>query len=74
MACSWFSIELDGLSRNELISAINYVNSEPGLIYGATNYGKVFRIAKINGYWKPTLIQADVSLPPLYIWDISFHA
>jgi hypothetical protein len=67
--------EADTLNKGqELISAINYVNSDPGLMYVGTNYGKVFRVIKIDGKWEAILIH-DFSqeLIERKIWDIATH-
>ncbi len=56
----------------EVVSSISYVNSNPGLLYAGTNYGKVFRITKRGNKWLAQPIHSD-PLPSLFIWDISPH-
>jgi len=58
----------DGRGR-ELVSAICYINSDPGLIYVGTNYGKIFRLSKNGTKWIANPIYAP-PLPSLYVWDI----
>ena len=54
----------------EAVSAISYINSNPGLMYVGTNYGKVFRITKNGTQWITKPIHSS-PLPPLFIWDIA---
>jgi photosystem II stability/assembly factor-like uncharacterized protein len=72
-------IVLSDLNRNsqntdargpEVVSAICYINSDPGLIYAGTSYGKLFRITKNGTQWVAKPIHSS-PLPPLFIWDIS---
>lgn len=62
------SVTLPGLEANELISAINYTNSN--LIYVGTSKGKVYRLTWGEGDWTRTPIYAD-PLPKRLIWDIA---
>jgi hypothetical protein len=59
---------LPGLSANEFVSAINYVNSD--LIYAGTTLGKVYRLAKSGTTWTAVGIHA-APLPVQWIWDIA---
>ena len=53
---------------NDLISAINYVNSH--LIYLGTNFGRIYRLTGKNGNRKVQQINSD-PFPRRYIWDMS---
>ena len=61
---------LTGVDPPEVVSAINYVNTNPGLIYTATNYGKVFRLTKTGSTWIATAIHALPLPTQRWIWDI----
>jgi len=61
------SLELSPLDQDELVSAINFVNSD--LMYVATVFGKVFRLVKKEQKWDISRIDTD-PLPRLYCWDI----
>ena len=58
------------LIPREVISAINYVNSEPGLIYVGTNHGKVFSLTKSKNIWTAKSIHTP-KLPAKFIWDVT---
>ena len=53
---------------NDLISAINYVNSN--LIYVGTNFGRIYRLTGKSDNRKVQSINAD-PFPRRYIWDMS---
>jgi photosystem II stability/assembly factor-like uncharacterized protein len=55
-------------SRSDLISAINFVNSN--LIYVGTNSGGVYRVTRSENRWTPHSIHSD-SFPKRPVWDIS---
>jgi photosystem II stability/assembly factor-like uncharacterized protein len=54
---------------NDLISAINYVNSK--LIYVGTKFGRIFRVTKQAENWKIESIHASPFPTQRYIWDIA---
>jgi hypothetical protein len=54
----------------EVVSAINYVNSN--LIYVGTIAGKVFCLTKKDGKWAAKAIH-NSTIPSLYIWDIATY-
>jgi photosystem II stability/assembly factor-like uncharacterized protein len=65
-----------GLRQQELISAINYVNSDPGLIYAGTNYGKVFRVTRTGGQWQAVSVHdfpPEEELRERKVWDIATY-
>ena len=59
---------LPGLLAGELVSAVNYINSN--LIYAGTGGGKVFRLTRSGTAWTATPLHAP-PLPSRYIWDVS---
>lgn len=70
-----YSIPLDlykDADVSELVSAINYVNSDPGLIYIGTTHGKVFQLTKSSGVWIPRALHTS-KLPSRFIWDIAIQ-
>jgi photosystem II stability/assembly factor-like uncharacterized protein len=69
----WEVIEFQELSSKELISAINYVNSN--LIYVGTTEGKIFLLTKVNNKWKSDILESsnDGALPDNYIMDIATY-
>jgi hypothetical protein len=64
-----FFVTLRLLESNEAVSAINYVNSDPGLIYVGTSLGKVFRLTKNKSTWNAKALYTS-DLPAEFIWDI----
>jgi hypothetical protein len=71
----WNEYPLTELLSEELISAINYVNSN--LMYIGTTKGNIFILKKINNKWTPKKIKTDskneILLPSMYIWDIATY-
>ena len=67
------SLALPELSLGELVSAINYVNSD--LIYAGTTEGKIFLFKKSNKMWTKKKIthdqKNDNSIPSMHVWDIA---
>jgi hypothetical protein len=65
------NIPLPGLANRELISAINYANSN--LIYVGTTEGKLFCLTQSGTKWTARAIH-DKPLPSsLYVWDIATY-
>jgi photosystem II stability/assembly factor-like uncharacterized protein len=64
------NVPLPGLANGELISAINYANSN--LIYVGTTEGKLFCLTQSGTKWTARAIH-DKLLPSLYIWDIATY-
>jgi photosystem II stability/assembly factor-like uncharacterized protein len=69
----WEIIDTIELSSKELISAINYVDSN--LIYVGTTAGKIFLLKKINNKWTSHKLESnnDIVLPDHYICDIATY-
>jgi photosystem II stability/assembly factor-like uncharacterized protein len=57
------------LPAGDLISAINYLNSN--LIYVGTNGGRIYRLTKSANNWTTKAIHADPFPIDRYIWDIA---
>ena len=64
------SIPLPNLLAGELISAINYVNSD--LIFVGTTMGKVYRLMNLGGKWTVEACHSS-PLPIRFIWDVASH-
>ncbi len=65
----WETIDTLGLSAEELISAINYIDSN--LLCAGTTLGNMFLLKKINNKWTTLRLEPeDIALPGRYIWDI----
>ena len=56
------------MSNHDLISAINFVNTN--LIYVGTNQGRVYRVTGTKNNWTVNAIHAS-PFPNRYIWDIA---
>jgi photosystem II stability/assembly factor-like uncharacterized protein len=56
------------LPQNDLISAINFVNSN--LIYVGTNFGGVYRVTRSENKWTPRPIHSS-PFPGRYVWDVA---
>src|SRR5437867_3887403 len=57
------------LPQNDLISAINFVNTK--LIYVGTNQGRVYRVIRNGNNWTVHAIHASPFPTDRYIWDIA---